>query len=178
MSFLIHKKWGFIPELIHTSSFYNYGIFFGPLDIDKLNTIYYQLVEETTPFDYPKWEEKYNTHFNNAINDNLLNKIIHRNDIDIDSFTRFKIYHYYCLYLGSQALIRYLLDDIVSGNYFVWFLKFIPYLEVKQLNNNPWSDLDPLDDPNVDWKFSWKDFYPRSLCTILIGLKLEYKFID
>lgn len=177
MSFLIRKKWGLIPQLVHASSFYNYGSFLGYIDLTKLNLFYVEYIKETLPFDYSYWEAEYDKKFNDVTTEETIDKIITINNLEIKDTKLFSVYHYYHLELGYKALIRYIVEEIASGNYYIWFHKFIPCIEIKQLNNNPWSELDPWEDPQVNWKFSWKDFHNRSLSNFLIGLKLDYKYI-
>lgn len=59
-----------------------------------------------------------------------------------------------------------------------YFTDFIPAIEIKQLNNNPYSDLDPLDDPKIKWKITVKQLVRRHWYHFWSKGMASFSFID
>lgn len=180
MSFIVIKKWGIFPELIHAHSFYNYGFFLGNINLERLNAIYTELTTNIVPFELDEWREIYLQEHNpsSKISNRIIDKVVTANNISLKDTTDLKAYHLFCLNSGFGALMKYIMESVMSGKYDLWFKEFIPIVQIKQLNNNPWSELDPFDDPKVNWKFSWGGFNERAILNFLVALNLDYKLID
>jgi len=59
-----------------------------------------------------------------------------------------------------------------------YFYDFIPIIHIKQLNNNPYSELDPLDDPKIKWKIIVENFVKRRWYNFLHKGIINFTFID
>lgn len=182
MTFTIKRKFGF-KHLVHESTYKNYGLFIGNLNLHELNNIYKILEKECDGVDYDDLEKQLRGTIDNILDSDHLNledKCFVQEYISIldNPYAKeFSLHKYYLKQLAATSLCVYCLNTLRDNLPRIWFKNFIPVINVTQMTNNPYSKKHPLYDPKVDWKVEIDGLVYRTWSTLFNRYLMEYKFI-
>jgi len=182
MTFAIKQRFGF-KYLIHSSTLVSYGLFFGDLDLDHLNNIYKTIEKETKGIDYDTLEKDLKETIDYILKSSFVDDEDKKyaNDfitsLDNPLSKELSLYKFYLTQIASTALSAYCLNVIKEGLPKVWFKNFIPKIRVTQLNNNPYSNINPLYDSSIKWKIELYSMCKRDCKHLFNRYLAEYIFI-
>lgn len=167
----------------------NYGAFIGDVNEDRLNAILASFYRKSFPDDYAELikladtavyktgnsigydKEKLSEVINCIPKAVLIYSLVKSMQIPIHNYTLIA----YTEQLINNATNTDNLDD--SNLSLPYFFELVPRYVIKQLNNNPYSDLDVLDDPKIQWKITIDSFAKRNLLNIFHRAIAEIKYL-